>query len=83
MINDTLIDAVLMNPPSVFNQGKAKFNYATQTDIKPPTITMFVNEPKYIHFSYERYLQNQFRAVFDLTGSPLKFVFRKKESYED
>ncbi|CDR31068.1 GTP-binding protein EngA [Acholeplasma oculi] len=83
LINDTLIDAVLMNPPSVFNQGKAKFNYATQTDIKPPTITMFVNEPKYIHFSYERYLQNQFRAVFDLTGSPLKFVFRKKESYED
>lgn len=83
LINDTLIDAVLMNPPSVFNQGKAKFNYATQTDIKPPTITMFVNEPKYIHFSYERYLQNQFRSVFDLTGSPLKFVFRKKESYED
>lgn len=83
LINETLMDAVAMNPPAVFNQGKAKFNYATQVDIKPPTISIFVNEPNYIHFSYERYLQNQFRSVFDLTGTPLKFTFRKKDAYED
>lgn len=83
LINETLVDAVAMNPPAVFNQGKAKFNYATQISIKPPTISVFVNDPHYIHFSYERYLQNQFRNTFDLTGTPLKFAFRKKESYED
>ncbi len=83
LINETLMDAVAMNPPSVFNQGKAKFNYGTQIGIKPPTISIFVNDPHYIHFSYERYLQNQFRHTFDLTGTPLKFAFRKKESYED
>lgn len=83
LINDVLNDAVAMNPPAVFNQGKAKFSYVTQTGIKPPTLTVFVNDPHYIHFSYERYLQNQFRTSFDLTGSPLKFQFRKKESNED
>lgn len=83
LINDVLADAVAMNPPAVFNQGKAKFSYITQTGIKPPTLSVFVNDPHYIHFSYERYLQNQFRAAFDLTGSPLKFQFRKKESNED
>ncbi|VEU82562.1 ribosome biogenesis GTPase Der [Acholeplasma hippikon] len=83
LINDVLTDAVAMNPPAVFNQGKAKFSYATQSGIKPPTLTVFVNDPHYIHFSYERYLQNQFRTSFDLTGTPLKFQFRKKESNED
>ncbi len=83
LINETLQDAIAMNPPAIFNQGKPKFSYATQIGIKPPTISIFVNDPHYIHFSYERYLQNQFRSVFDLTGSPLKFAFRKKESYED
>jgi len=82
-INNTLQDAVAMNPPAIFNQGKAKFNYATQIGIKPPTIQIFVNNPTYIHFSYERYLQNSFRSAFDLTGTPLKLQFRKKDDYED
>ncbi len=82
LVNNTLQDAVAMNPPAIFNQGKAKFNYATQTGIKPPTLQIFVNEPNYIHFSYERYLQNQFRNTFDLTGTPLKLQFRKKDDYE-
>ena len=82
LINNTLQDAVAMNPPAIFMQGKAKFNYATQTGIKPPTIQIFVNDPNYIHFSYERYLKNQFRNTFDLTGTPLKLQFRKKDDYE-
>lgn len=82
LVNDLLQDAVAMNPPTVFNHGKAKFNYATQVGFRPPTIAIFVNDPNYIHFSYERYLQNQFRATFELTGTPLKIVFRKKDSDE-
>ncbi|MFA5692058.1 MAG: ribosome biogenesis GTPase Der [Acholeplasmataceae bacterium] len=82
-INDILIDATLMNPPAIFNQGKAKFSFATQVGIKPPTISFTVNDPNYIHFSYERYLQNQYRNIFNLEGTPIKFIYRKKESYED
>ena len=82
VLNEVLQDAVAMNPPAVFNQGKAKFNYITQVGIKPPTFAIFVNDYNYIHFSYERFLQNQFRAAFDLIGSPIKFVFRKKDRDE-
>lgn len=82
-INDILIDATLMNPPSIFNHGKANFSFAVQTDIKPPTISFIVNDPNFIHFSYERYLQNQYRNIFELEGTPIKFNYRKKDSYED
>lgn len=78
ILNELLVDSVAMNPPSIFNQGKAQFHYATQIGIKPPTFVFFVNNPDYVHFSYERYLHNQFRSAIDFTGTPLKFILRKK-----
>jgi len=71
-------DAVAMNPTPIFNHGKAQFNYATQVAIKPPTFVMFVNNPDFVHFSYERYLQNQLREAIDFTGTPIKLILRKK-----
>jgi GTP-binding protein len=68
-----------MNPPAIFNKGKAKFSYVTQVATKPPTFVVFVNDPNYIHFSYQRYLENQFRKAFDFTGTPIKLIFRKKD----
>ena len=82
ILNELLTDSVAMNPPAIFNRGKASFNYMTQISIKPPTFLVFVNNPDYIHFSYQRYLQNQFRAAIDFTGTPIRFVFRKKDSNE-
>ncbi len=82
ILNELLVDSVMMNPPAIFNRGKASFNYMTQVSIKPPTFLIFVNNPDYIHFSYSRYLQNQFRAAIDFTGTPIRFVFRKKDSNE-
>ncbi|MFA6800487.1 MAG: ribosome biogenesis GTPase Der [Acholeplasmataceae bacterium] len=82
ILNELLVDSVMMNPPAIFNGGKASFNYMTQVSVKPPTFLIFVNNPDFIHFSYQRYLQNQFRAAIDFTGTPIKFVFRKKDSHE-
>ncbi len=82
ILNELLTDSVMMNPPAIFNRGKASFNYMTQVAVKPPTFLIFVNNPDYIHFSYERYLKNQFRAAIDFTGTPIRFVFRKKDSNE-
>jgi len=82
ILNELLTDAVMMNPPAIFNRGKASFQYMTQVSIKPPTFLVFVNNPDFIHFSYERYLINQFRAAIDFTGTPIKFVFRKKDRHE-
>ncbi|PKK87521.1 MAG: ribosome biogenesis GTPase Der, partial [Tenericutes bacterium HGW-Tenericutes-8] len=78
VINDILVDSVAMNPPAIFNKGKAKFSYVTQVATKPPTFVVFVNDPNFIHFSYQRYLENQFRKAFDFTGTPIRLIFRKK-----
>jgi GTP-binding protein len=78
ILNDLMHDAVAMNPTPIFNHGKAQFNYATQVAIKPPTFVMFVNNPDFVHFSYERYLQNQLREAIDFTGTPIKLILRKK-----
>jgi len=78
ILNDLLQDAVAMNPTPIFNHGKAQFNYATQVAIKPPTFVLFVNNPDFVHFSYVRYLNNQFRSAIDFTGTPIKLILRKK-----
>lgn len=78
IINDLLQDAVAMNPTPIFNHGKAQFNYVTQVAIKPPTFAIFVNNPDFVHFSYLRYLNNQFRNAIDFTGTPIKLLLRKK-----
>ncbi len=78
VINDLIQDAVAMNPTPIHNHGKAQFNYATQVAIKPPTFVVYVNNPDFVHFSYERYLQNQIRNAIDFTGTPIKLILRKK-----
>jgi len=80
IINDIIIDALLLNQPPIFNGDRLKIYYATQESIKPPTFILFVNDPKHIHFSYLRYLENQIRNVFEFKGTPLKFILRKKEN---
>lgn len=58
---------------------RVKFYFATQVAIKPPTFVVFTNAPEGIHFSYERYLTNQFREAFDFKGTPIRLLFRGRE----
>ncbi len=62
----------------VFKGKQVSFYYATQTKSLPPTFVIFVNEPKGVHFSYQRYLANGFRELLNLQGVPLELIFRKK-----
>ena len=52
--------------------------YATQVDVAPPTFTFFVNDTELVHFSYQRFLENQIRAYHPFEGTPLKFHFRNR-----
>jgi GTP-binding protein len=79
ILNEVLQDAVLLNQPPLFNGNRLKLGYATQEGTMPPSIVLFVNNEKHMHFSYLRYLENQIRQNFDFDGSPLKFILRKKE----
>ncbi|MFO8101945.1 MAG: ribosome biogenesis GTPase Der [Dehalococcoidia bacterium] len=51
-----------------------------QEEIGPPTFVFEVNNPALVHFSYRRYLENSLRNAFDMWGTPLKLVFKKKLS---
>ncbi|HVL24247.1 MAG TPA: ribosome biogenesis GTPase Der [Thermomicrobiales bacterium] len=77
-LNKMLKDAVSKHqPPS--RPGKwLKFFYATQADVAPPTFIIFCNDPKQIHFSYRRYLENELRQTFGFEGTPLRISFRSR-----
>jgi len=79
VFNDVIADATAMFPPSEFNGGKIKIYYASQVGIEPPTFSFFVNDPKFLHFSYYRYLENQIRKNFDFFSTPIKLEFRKRD----
>lgn len=79
VLNDVVLDATLFNPAAVFNGGTLKINYVSQVSVAPPTFVFFVNDGKYLHFSYQRYLDNQIRKSFIFDGTPIKMIFRKKE----
>ena len=61
---------------------KVKIYYLTQAAASPPTFILFTNQSKRLHFSYERFLENQLRKTFDFLGSPIRFLQRLKEKRE-
>jgi GTPase len=58
---------------------KVKIYYVTQASASPPTFILFTNQSKRLHFSYERFLENQLRKSFDFAGTPIRFLQRVKE----
>lgn len=80
VLNDIILDATLLQPAPFFNGDRLRIYYASQVATTPPTFVLFVNDINYLHFSYQRYLENKIREAFSFEGTPLKFILRKKES---
>ncbi|MCF8011535.1 MAG: ribosome biogenesis GTPase Der [Clostridiales bacterium] len=78
-LNKIIEDAVLHNPPPARKGKSLKIYYATQGGVNPPTFLLFCNNSQLVHFSYLRYLENQFRNVYGFEGTPMKLVFRERE----
>jgi GTPase len=79
VLNDTLLDAIALNPAPNFHGGRVRVYYITQVAVKPPTFILFVNNPEYLHFSYERFIINQLRQNFDFEGTPIKLLSRIRD----
>lgn len=79
ILNDVVSKALLMKEPPVVANKRLKVYYVTQTGVKPPTFVFFVNNPSLLHFSYQRYLENQLRSSFDFTGTGIKMEFRERK----
>jgi GTP-binding protein len=74
-LNDVVRRAVETHPHT--DHGRAlKIYYTAQTGTSPPRFTCFCNQPKLVHFSYVRYLDNTLRAAFGFRGTPIRLEFR-------
>ena len=77
-LNRILQEAVARHAPPSKAGKRLKFYYVTQAAVDPPTFLFFVNDPRLMHFSYERYLENQLREHYGFLGTPLRLSFRKR-----
>ena len=82
MLNNVLADAQARVQPPTDKGRRLKIYYMTQTGIKPPNFVIFCNSRELFHFSYQRYIENQIRAVFGLEGTPMRIVIRQKGDKE-
>ena len=78
VLNQVLNEAIAIVQPPTDKGKRLKIFYMTQASTKPPTFVVFVNDKQLFHFSYERYLINQLRKEFVLTGTPIRMIVREK-----
>jgi GTP-binding protein len=77
-LNDVIGEAVMLNQPPSDKGKRLKIYYGAQTDIKPPKITLFINDKELTHFSYQRYLENKIRENFGFEGTSIRFEYKEK-----
>ena len=77
-LNDEFGRIIASHPMPLHAGRNIKIFYATQTAVSPPTFVVFGNEPKHIHFSYQRYLINSIKEAFGFKEVPIKILYRKK-----
>lgn len=77
-VNRLLQDAMDRHAPPTQSGRRLKLFYASQVRSDPPTFVFHVNDPKLVHFTYERFLENQIRERFGFLGTPLRLSFRAR-----
>ncbi len=77
-LNNVVRAAVQRHRPPVVQGRPMRIYYATQAEVAPPTFVFFVNDPTLLHFSYQRYLENQLREAFGFAGTAIRLQFRAR-----
>ncbi|MDJ0717983.1 MAG: ribosome biogenesis GTPase Der [Prochloraceae cyanobacterium] len=83
VINEVLQEAIKWHSPPTSRQGKqGRIYYGTQVSSQPPTIALFVNDPKRFNDNYRRYIEGQFRQQLGFYGTPIRLLWRGKKVRE-
>lgn len=77
-LNEAITNFVMMKQPPSKGGRRLKIFYGSQPTICPPSFVIFVNDPSLMHFSYQRYLENQINETFDFSGTPIRMFIREK-----
>ena len=80
VLNEIVSEAVMLQQPPSDKGRRLRVLYATQVAVKPPTIVIFVNNAKLMHYSYTRYLENRIRDAFGFQGTPIRFLIRERKT---
>ena len=83
LLNDVIREAYEKNIPPSYKGKRLKIYFVSQTGIQPPKFTFRVNNKGLVHFSYERYLENQIRENFDFTGTPITLQFKNRSGDDE
>jgi GTP-binding protein len=75
-LRNMLVEAVAAHPPTPYKGKELRFTHVTQARGKAPTFVFFVDPPAGVHFTYQRYLENQLRERFGFPGTPIKLEFK-------
>ncbi len=78
-LNRWLGACVIKHPPAGLKNKHPKLRYATQVDTKPPTVSVFGDYTEYLHWSYKRYLEKEFRQTWEVGGTPVRLKFTNSE----
>jgi GTP-binding protein len=77
-LNRLLEEAKAKHEPPMYQGRRLKLYYTAQISTAPPAFAIITNQPKGIHFSYQRYLANRFREGLGLDRVPLRLFFRER-----
>ncbi len=79
-LNDLVQEALMLHSPPSRGGRNLRVYYAIQTHVGPPRFVFFVNDPKLVHFSYQRYLENRIRDFYAFPGTPLRLIFKSRDN---
>jgi GTP-binding protein len=82
-MNDLLQTIVQKHPPAGLKNTHPRLRYVVQTDNSPPWFVIHGSNLKFIHWSYKRYIERNFRESFDYVGTPIKFSFIDEHQIKD
>lgn len=77
-LNEIMLPIITATPPPAVKGKYIKIKYVTQLPGNPPSFAFFCNLPQYVKEPYKRFIENQIRAQWDLTGVPINIFMRKK-----
>ena len=77
-LNEAMLPIFEETPPPAWKGKYVKIKYATQLPTRFPAFAFFCNLPQYVKEPYRRFVENQLRSNFNLTGCPIQIYFRQK-----
>ncbi len=80
LLNEVILKAQMMQQAPIFKGHRLNISYATQIQSQIPSFVIFCNDPKYLHFSYARYIENKIREAFGLTDLPVTLYWKSKNA---